>query len=177
MPFENSAKEASGEASENRRFCYPNGIVSASPGLRGTSYPGLPAAWISTPTGLRQVCAAEPQPRWGWLPRHIFPRVARSSQPWALRWNPLGIPLPNSPKALRLARSSRRQRLVPSRATGSVLARSTLGRFRTQQRVERVVRVTERKQPIRNVIQRAARGFEPFGERTEDAGQFIPLRQ
>ncbi|HEU0040519.1 MAG TPA: alpha/beta fold hydrolase [Verrucomicrobiae bacterium] len=77
--------------------------MSASPGLRGTSYPGLPAVGISTPTGLRQVCLAEPQPRWGWLPRHIFPKVARCSQPWALRRNPFGIQLPSSRKALTLS--------------------------------------------------------------------------
>src|SRR6185369_930422 len=106
MSFENSSKEASDGTSENRRFCNPNGIVSASPGLRGTSYPGLPAAWISTPTGLRQVCLAEPQPRWGWSRRHIFPRVARSSQPWALHWNPFGIRLPNSRNALTLSLSA-----------------------------------------------------------------------
>src|SRR5688572_6156847 len=39
----------------NWGFCNPEGIVSASPGLRGTSYPGFCAAWILTPTGLRQV--------------------------------------------------------------------------------------------------------------------------
>jgi hypothetical protein len=32
----------------------------------------------------------------------LFPKVARASQPWALRRNPFGIQLPNSRKALRL---------------------------------------------------------------------------
>ena len=31
----------------------PNGIPTQSPGLRGTSYPGIPSAQSSTPTGLR----------------------------------------------------------------------------------------------------------------------------
>ena len=73
------------------RPCNPEGIVSFSPGLRGTSYPGSEAEWISTPTGLRHACRAEPQPRWGCLPSATFPKVARSSQPWALGRNPFGI--------------------------------------------------------------------------------------
>ena len=31
-----------------------------SPGLRGTSYPGCQVVWLSTPTGLRHISAAEP---------------------------------------------------------------------------------------------------------------------
>src|SRR5688572_32546176 len=37
------------------------------------------------------VPGAEPQPRWGCWPSATLPRVARSSQPWALSWNPVGI--------------------------------------------------------------------------------------
>ena len=47
----------------NRRVCNPNGIVSFSPGLRGTSYPGFPVARVPTPTGLCHVSTAGPQPR------------------------------------------------------------------------------------------------------------------
>ena len=43
----------------------PKGIVSSSPGLRGTSYPGTMPAGVSTPTGLRPVAVTAPQPRWG----------------------------------------------------------------------------------------------------------------
>ena len=55
------------------RVCNPNGIVSSSPGLRGTSYPG--------------------RPRWGCTSWVMFPKVACSSQPWALGRNPFGIRL------------------------------------------------------------------------------------
>jgi len=83
-------------------FCNPKGIVASSPGLRGTSYPGLAFVRFSTPTGLRPLFAAGPQPRWGWPIPPAFPRVARSprlrsalrrgkSQPWALGRNPFGI--------------------------------------------------------------------------------------
>ena len=88
-----------------------------------TSYPGLQAVWISTPTGLCHGATNEPQPRWGCLPSPTIPRVARSSpsgihmfsnlmflspsippgeQPWALSRNPFGIYLWNFRKALGL---------------------------------------------------------------------------
>ena len=69
----------------------PKWIESFSPGLRGTSYPGFAVARFPTPTGLSHVVAAGPQPRWGWFPSARIPRVARSSQPWALSRNPFGI--------------------------------------------------------------------------------------
>ncbi len=78
----------------------PKGIPPQSPGLRGTSYPGL--QWQNSF-----------QPRRGCGPIHfyytspmvgtghnpfrvvhfstVFPRVARSSQPWAGGHNPFGI--------------------------------------------------------------------------------------
>jgi hypothetical protein len=37
----------------------PNGIASSSPGLRGTSYPGLDTEKSSTPTGLSQLAQAQ----------------------------------------------------------------------------------------------------------------------
>jgi len=89
-----------------KRICpggNPNGIVSSSPGLRGTSYPGWGAPAFATPTGLRRVRSAKPQPRWGCRFCGRFPRVARSSQPWALSRNPFGIRSLNPRKALILA--------------------------------------------------------------------------
>jgi len=71
--------------------CNPKGIVYSSPGLRGTSYPGLAPVQFSTPTGLCPVTASKTQPRWGWPTPPAFPRVARASQPWALGRNPFGI--------------------------------------------------------------------------------------
>src|ERR1039458_9431600 len=86
------------------RFGNPKGIVSTSPGLRGTSYPGWLPAGISTPTGLRPVSTVQPQPRWGCFPLSRFPKVARASQPWALSRNPFGIYLRNSRKTCCLGR-------------------------------------------------------------------------
>jgi len=83
----------------HQRCCNPKGIVSASPGLRGTSYPGWRPAAFPTPTGLRLVFKVWPQPRWGCLPLPRCPRVARSSQPWASGWNPFGIQFWNFGKA------------------------------------------------------------------------------
>src|SRR4026209_2018187 len=77
----------------DRRFSNPKGIASASPGLRGTSYPGLIRATFSTPTGLCQIWFGLPQPRWGCSTLSPCPKVARSSQPCALSRNPYGIHL------------------------------------------------------------------------------------
>ena len=85
-----------------QRFCNPKGIVSSSPGLRGTSYPGSRRDRFSTPTGLCHVATEGPQPRWGCWVAAWFPRVARASQPWAWSRNPFGIQLWNSRKALGL---------------------------------------------------------------------------
>ena len=55
MPFGNSARRKSpAERAKNLPFFNPKGIVSFSPGLRGTSYPGSSSAGFSTPTGLRR---------------------------------------------------------------------------------------------------------------------------
>ena len=75
----------------------PEGIASLSPGLRGTSYPGLGSGVSfqpqrgcgpsphadATPLGLRRSAGGHP-------------RVARASQPWALSQNPFGIQAPGS---------------------------------------------------------------------------------
>jgi hypothetical protein len=39
---------------ENSLFCNPNGIASSSPGLRGTSYPGLKDICDRTLKGFRR---------------------------------------------------------------------------------------------------------------------------
>ena len=79
----------------------PNGITSSSPGLRGTSYPGWRAMGDQPRRGCVQHGGQGATPlglcAWAW-----FPRVARSSQPWALRRNPFGIQHWNSRKALGL---------------------------------------------------------------------------
>src|SRR5712671_1865096 len=74
----------------------PNGIESSSPGLRGTSYPGLGVINPNNPNGVASRLGDErPQPRWGWKKSgRRSPKVARASQPWALGRNPFGIHLP-----------------------------------------------------------------------------------
>jgi hypothetical protein len=84
-------------------FCNPKGIVSSSPGLRGTSYPGFQVRLFSTPTGLRQVSNGKPQPRWGCLSCATFPKVARSLATLGFGRNPFGIHLRNFPKTFSLA--------------------------------------------------------------------------
>ena len=84
--------EAERQNESSLRFSNPNGIASSSPGLRGTSYPRWPKGELPTPTGLRPAAiTTRPQPRWGCWLLNGFPRVARSSQPWALGRNPVGI--------------------------------------------------------------------------------------
>ena len=107
---------------KRRQLRNPKGIVSGSPGLRGTSYPGFQDEGNSTPTGLCHVPGTKPQPRWGCSPLASIPKVARSlpreihwsshgisnatafisrgEQPWALSRNPFGIQLWNFRKAL-----------------------------------------------------------------------------
>ena len=99
----------------NRHFYNPNGIASCSPGLRGTSYPGLRAQRFATPKGLHHLAKSPLQPRWGCGARERFPRVARASQPWADGWNPVGIQLRNSRKALTLTQGWPPLRANPGR--------------------------------------------------------------
>ena len=79
------------------RISNPKGIASSSPRLRGTSHPGKSSRTIPTLKGLRRRLAA---PEEGIRAATSFrvdprcdsqPRVARSSQPWALCRNPFGI--------------------------------------------------------------------------------------
>ena len=46
------------------------------------------------PTGMNDMFGIETQPPWGCILGGRPPRVARCSQPWALRRNPVGIPGP-----------------------------------------------------------------------------------
>src|SRR5207249_1474613 len=92
MPFGNSTiKKRLAVRLNPQQFCKPKGIVNSCPGLRGTSYTGSGAESIPTPTGLCPFSTAEPQPRWGCRSWLTLPKVARSSQPWALGRNPFGI--------------------------------------------------------------------------------------
>ena len=84
---------------KQRLFGNPKGIVSISPGLRGTSYPGSDWEMFSTPTGLHHISTNALQPRWGCEDVGCFPRGAPSSQPWAVCRNPLGIQLQDFQKA------------------------------------------------------------------------------
>jgi hypothetical protein len=80
-------------------------LCAASPGLRGTSYPGcaaggcanpervasfLPLTEVNLTLGVRRLRVS--QPLQGWRPLSVrLPRVARASQPWAERCNPFRI--------------------------------------------------------------------------------------
>jgi hypothetical protein len=76
-------------------FLNPKGIVSSSPGLRAASYPGkTESRKRPTPTGLRlQARTGGRNPVGVGAIWPSSPRVARCSQPWALRRNPFGIRL------------------------------------------------------------------------------------
>src|ERR1039458_1820481 len=76
-------------------FLNPKGIVSSSPGLRAASYPGKREfRKHPTPTGLRlQATTGGHNPVGVGAFWSSSPRVARCSQPWALRRNPFGIRL------------------------------------------------------------------------------------
>jgi hypothetical protein len=70
----------------------PKGIVTSSPGLRGTSYPGRRGPATANPDGV--VAGTRPggrNPIGVGVAWRGFPRVARASQPGALRRNPFGI--------------------------------------------------------------------------------------
>jgi hypothetical protein len=76
----------------------PKGIASSSPGLRGTSYPGSsfrkqfqPQRGCGLPVFCRGASESSRNPVGVVIFFGRFPRVARSSQPWASRRNPVGI--------------------------------------------------------------------------------------
>ena len=70
-----------------------DGVPSQSPGLRGTSYPGLNPINRSQPQrGCGQRIASSRHNPVGVAPSaRRFPKVARPSQPWAEGHNPVGI--------------------------------------------------------------------------------------
>jgi len=67
----------------------PKGIPSQSPGLRGTSYPGESELGNDNPNGVAP--GLRPNPVGEDEAEDTLPRVARSSQPWAVRRNPFEI--------------------------------------------------------------------------------------
>ncbi len=71
----------------------PNGIQTQSPGLRGTSYPGLARPEGSNPNGVASsLLMSWPQPRWGW--RHVFDHsqgCSRARNPGLEDAIPLGL--------------------------------------------------------------------------------------
>ena len=72
----------------------PKGILSSSPGLPSPrGYPWMRVVIRHNPNGVASILAprtaATPLGLWSFSNR--FPRVARASQPWALRRNPFGI--------------------------------------------------------------------------------------
>jgi len=64
--------------------------------------PWVTAGMAPNPNGVETCVRQRPQPRWGCCIAPPVPRVARSSQPWALIRNPVGIPTANIRKALGL---------------------------------------------------------------------------
>ena len=172
MPFEYSAPSQNrAEKWKNRQFRNPKGIVSSSPGLRGTSYPGLASVWFSTPTGLLPLAVPGPQPRWGWPTPPGFPRVARGSQPWALGRNPFGIQLWNFREALLLDRRGAKSAARRSRKSegGEVLLRAAIPFERPIQTQRREERSAAEPQPME-------RGHScPLGGRKRSNGQECPM--
>src|SRR2546426_8853970 len=70
--------------------------------------------------GMTDTFGIETQPRWGWaLGRRSFPRVARASQPWALRRNPVGIPGHVSGAVSAMASPRSKNIQIPSRGLQS----------------------------------------------------------
>src|SRR6266566_8025991 len=77
----------------------PKGFRNKAQGCEGRATLGKGGRYFTTPTGLRPRCAAVTSGR---NPFRVVidwthdPRVARSSQPWALLRNPFGIRLGES---------------------------------------------------------------------------------
>ena len=70
----------------------PKGAAAPSPRLAPRAYLGFVKRFRHNPNGVAANMPRQwPQPRWGcgFLARG-FPRVARTSQPWALRRSPVG---------------------------------------------------------------------------------------
>ena len=94
---ENRVMRATAPARERQRRSIiqpepcPNGAKSFSPGLARSAYPGSTPQNGFNPNGVASSGARWMQPFQGWLRGGRVPRVARASQPWAERWNPVGI--------------------------------------------------------------------------------------
>jgi hypothetical protein len=71
----------------------PKALKSSSPGLRGTSNPGKPSERRATRNGLKQGLGSKIQPLRGCHWVRLVPRVGApaSHQPWADRWNAVGV--------------------------------------------------------------------------------------
>lgn len=61
-------------------------------------------------------------------------------------------------------------------AATAVLA-ECLTPLRVEQHLQRVIVFSQREQPFRNVVQRAARGFKALGQCLENDGKFVALRE
>src|SRR5205809_5832727 len=63
------------------------------PRVARNELPWVRGAQNNNPNGVATcgACSREPKPHWGFVFLIRCPRVARSSQPWALRRNPVGI--------------------------------------------------------------------------------------
>ncbi len=73
----------------------PKGIPAQSPGLRAASYPGNLRPAPSLPQrGCGLARRETTQPFQGWSSGGMRTRVARSSQPWVGRHNPVGSEVP-----------------------------------------------------------------------------------
>jgi hypothetical protein len=79
----------------------PKGIPASSPGLRGTSYPGLARKQSTNPNGVvARFSRTGRNPVGVDDPGYLKPKVARASQPWAERYNPFRIGRSTQPRSL-----------------------------------------------------------------------------
>ena len=74
-----------------RRFLQSQRDCVLQPRVARHELPWVVAGKIFNPNGVAPQFHREPQPRWGCGSLTKFPRVAPSSQPWALSRNPVGI--------------------------------------------------------------------------------------
>ena len=77
----------------------PNGASASSPRLAPRAYLGFTTPIRDNPNGVASPAGSDTrlQPRWGCGFSRRFPRVARASQPWALRRSPVGAECPTMP--------------------------------------------------------------------------------
>src|SRR5258708_25978303 len=129
-------------------YCSTSGIVSSSPGLRGTSYPGLGSASYSTPKGLPRTSATK-RPHQGCCPSRAFPEEARSSQPWTFCQNPFGLGHCHFGRASWFLAALLALTLCPLRAeTNLVVASDGSGQFKSVQEAIMIVPAGSASQPV-----------------------------